>query len=644
MITKYKDKIIAVFIVAAVISTLLFAISKPDKQGDDLLGAAYQNAQWNHFDKFGTYYTKLDETKIPDGSTGKGQNTSINDGDRISIRNLGYELFPEGTATSSEDKINGFHTFRRRDGENIMMRAYDTLLEYYDEDLNSWQTVKSGYTADKDFGFADININTDATSYVYFGNGVESFSRWTGAHTLADGSQSSGAGTVTVDSTADFASTGTIDIGGDEYAYSSKNATTFTLTGTLSATYADNSRVIEAVNENGSNPKGNIYLAFDNRLLISGVTSVPQAVYFSAYGDATDYTGAALVTEATDATADLFNLVEGGGGVTGMVTDENSLYIFKRSMIYKVSLTDTNYTITPLKTFDGKSQTIGAVSSKCIFTGGNSVYFVTPDNQLMSLQRVESYDYPQVVAISDVIKPTVDTMNFDDCAGVVFRDKAYFAAKSDTTVTQNDTMLVWNRIKQIWDTPVLGWNVSDFTVYDDTTSEELYYAASVRPEVYKVNSNALDDIYAVTANWRSKQFDFNMPYSQKEILDVYVEGYISPDTTITVSLLLDEDGYTQTFQHDVNGTDSDIIYESEDFNVFGLSTFGSKRFGSNEDQSGKKKFRVYLGKDFRATPFYNAQIEFASDGENQDWEVLNYAFKWRQYSVPEKRELYQSFK
>jgi hypothetical protein len=109
-------------------------------------------------------------------------------------------------------------------------------------------------------------------------------------------------------------------------------------------------------------------------------------------------------------------------------------------------------------------------------------------------------------------------------------------------------------------------------------------------------------------------------------------------------MLADEDGYTAKYTTQVLGTESAYIFNSTLFNLFGLKPFGVERFGSNEDFSGKKRFRVYLGKDYRAVPLYNVQLEFASDGENQAWDVTGYGFLVRQAPVPEKPSLFHSFK
>jgi hypothetical protein len=349
------------------------------------------------------------------------------------------------------------------------------------------------------------------------------------------------------------------------------------------------------------------------------------------------------VSASTDADPDIFNLVEGGGAVTGLAMDENSLYIFKRSIIYKVTITDTDYTVTQLKPFDGRSQTTGLLSEGGTFSGGNEVFFITPDNQIMSIQRIESVDYPQIVPISDNIKNTVDTMKFDESTGIVFRDKAYFSGKSTTDTVNNDTVLVWNIREKIWDSPIVGWNAEDFTVYDDGSGEELYIADSISPNIYKVTDITTDDEFEVKSNWRSKQFDFGLPESLKQMDNVYVEGYITPNTTLTVSLLLDEDGYTQSFSTDIVGSEDTYIFKADDYNLFGFSPFGSKRFGSGGTLDLRRKFRVYLGKNFRATPFYNAQIEFASEGENDKWEVTAFGFDVGEYTQPMDRDLFKAF-
>lgn len=618
------------------------AFSKPVSQ-EEQLGTPESGAVWTIIDTFQGFQTKYDQEKLPDGANPNGQNTTPNEGDRISVRNIGYELFPTTADLSATTTgILTMHTFRKRSGENILIRAASSTLEWYSKVADHWEVLKTGYTS-ADFGFADNNVNTDQVSYTYFGNANEPFSRWTGNETTLTVAATSTATTVFVASTTGFPSAGTLILCGTQTAYSSKTATTFVVT---SAPACPISRgVAQAVEEfpGASYPRGNIYTFADNRLFVSGETSSTQIVYFSGYGTSTQFDLTNLVSSTTLADPGLFNLAEGGGAVTAMAMDEGSIYIFKRSIIYKATLTDTVYTVVPLKAFDGKSQTTGAVNKRSTFTSQNTTFFITPDNQIMALDRVETIDYPQSTAISNIIQPTVDSLDFASSTGIVFRNKAYFAVKSTAAAAANDTVLVYNIVTKTWDSPIVGWNAGDWAIYQNAAKEELYFGDAITPNTYHVINQPTDYIYDVTASWRSKQYTLALPHGQKYMSNMYVEGYIAPNTTLTMSLLLDEDGFTQRYSTTLVGTDAPFIYNSSIYNVFGLSPFGTLRFGSNADISGKKKFRVYLGKNFRQVPFYSAQVEFASDGENQAWEVLQYAFLVAPLPNPEKRELFKAF-
>lgn len=603
------------------------------------VGVAFPDSQWVTVKKFDGYQTKADPSKVSDGANPQGQNTLINDGDRISVRDFGYEVL--GTASTTEKEIKSLHTFRKRSGENILMRTFDTYVEYFQEGSDTWEAIVTTSTANQVYGFADYNINTDLRSYVYFGNGVDNFSRWTGAHTTTTVALAGAEASIAVNDTTDFASTGALFYCGQRIAYTAKTQTTFTVASAHACPI--NRGVAQAPDENNSNPKGNIYLVNNNRIFIAGVTSTPQAVYFSKYGDAMTY----LTTLITDSTADaagIFNLGEGGGEVIGMVQDEGATYILKKAIIYRVTLSDSLYSLEPLKPFDGKSQTTGGSNRDLIFSGGNGIFFVTPERQIMNLSRISGVDYPQIVPISDSIRPTTDEAVYTSGNGIFWQDRAYFAVKTNSDSAKNDVVFIHNTRLGAWESPIVGWPVSTFTIYDDGNGSALYFGDNNTANVYKVTSGSnLDNAFAITANWRSKQFDFGTPEMLKEIDNVYIDGYISNGTSLDITLMLDEDGFTQSFTTTLTGTEDDYIFDATPYNTMGLSPFGYLRFGTN-DELGNKKFRIYLNKDFRVLPFYNAQLEFASDGENQEWEITNFGFKVRPSSQPERRTLYRSFK
>lgn len=617
------------------------------QEPDQALGLSDSGAQWVVYSKFDGYQTLLDPEKVSDGANPQGQNTTANHGDRISIRGQGYSLFPSSAFFSSTSTgVVTMHTFRLRDGTSIMMRSTSATLEWYDAHGSYWELLGQGYS-NGDFGYADNNVNTDQSSYVYFGNSKEAFSRWNGARTFFTVSPTSTAGTLFVSDTTNFTSTGTITYCGVNVAYTAKTATTFTV---ASATACGSGRGvaqgIQTFDDQMVYPRGNIYLFADNRLFISGTTNTQNIVYFSGYGTSTQFDIDTLVTSSTAVSPGLFNLPEGGGPVRAMVMDEGSIYIFKPAIIYKATLTDTTYSIAPLKAFDGRSQTTGAIGKRNAFVTSNGTFFITPDNQILLLSRIDDINYPQTSAISDVIKPTVQGLYFASSTGVVFQDKAYFATKSEQDSPVNDVVLVYNLDTQAWDSPIVGWSVADWTIYPDpvTGLDALFFSDGATNNTYQVTNQPLDYQYSTVANWRSKQYTFDQPQALRYVENFFVEGYISPATTLSISLLCDDDGYTRRWTTSLSGTESTYIFNTTLFNLFGLRAFGTTRFGSQEDLSGQKKFRVYLGRDFQQIACFSHQIEFASDGENQNWEVLSFGFAVRMAPVVERANLYKAFK
>lgn len=612
------------------------------KNVQSVVGTPESGAQWISYPQFLGWNTKIDPQKLKDGENPSGQNTSVNEGDRVSVRQLGFEQFPEGSESATTTKIKTLHNFRKRTGENILIRSTGSVLQYFETGNSTWTDLHTGYGSD-DFDFADNNVNTDQNSYTYFGNAVDPFSRWNGGHSTIVTSLVGGEMTITVSSTASFYPSGTLYYCGTSTAYASSTATTFNLSAPASAC-SSGTGIAQAVDEyTGANyPRGNIYMLADNRLFISGVASTTQAIFFSKYGDALTF-DPTLVNNSTAASAGIFNLAEGGGAVTAMVQDQGSLYFFKRSMIYQASLSDSLYTIVPLKSFDQKSQTTGSINRRSTFTSANGVFYITPDNQIMYLTMVQNVTYPQIIPISDVIRPTTDALDFSTAVGIVFRNVAYFAAKQSTDSANNDTVLVYNIDTGHWDTPVIGWNVGDVSIYQKTNSESLYFGDAITQNTYKVNTTPQDAGYGFTANWRTKQLDFGIPTGQKYMSNVYVEGYIGQGTTLNISLLLDENGFSQIYRTTIKDTDTQYLFDASPYNPFGLSPFGLIQFGSNQTVSGLRKFRVYLGQNFRQVPFYNATLEFSSSGENQNWQVTNYSFLVQPVPVPERRSLFKAF-
>lgn len=603
------------------------------------------DAKWYTYPRTGTQFlglvTNTDPVAAPDNAAVEGQNVFDNNGDKISTRPYGIEVFPTtATVSVASGGYVSSYTFNLRTGENILIVSSATTLYFYDETSAAYAAFRTGLSSG-DFGYSEFNVNANAESRLYHGNGVDNFAYWNGGHTNLSGALVGGEATINVTSTSSFSASGTIIIGTTAVTYSGVTATSFTgCAGTPAA--ASGLAVAQAVTTDGAAPKGNIYMAAQNRLFINPANN-RQLVLFSAYGDASSWS-TTTVTSATAASAGAFNLVEGGGQVTAMVQDEQSIYFLKKSIIYVATLSDSLYTLQALKPFDSRSRSAGAVGRRGVFIGGNFVFVVTPDNQIKALQRLETIDYPQLKPISFPIQPTCDGLDFSSIAGVSYKDYAFFACKLSTDSAFNDVVLPFNLVTGYWETPIVGWNVAEWMIYDDGTGPGLYFADAVSPNVWRLTTSSVNDgPYIVTAFRKTKQYDFGDAEEQKLIWDTYVEGYITPNTNLTITLLLDEYGNSGVSQTIFAGTETAYEYPSVSANPFGVNPIGIQVFGANEDLTGLVKFRVHLNKSLRQIPFYVAQLSFYSSGENQRWVVTRYGFKVTMNDQPTDPALQRAF-
>lgn len=704
-------------------------------------------AKWYIYDKFIGLNTKDDPEKVQDGQNVGGQNTTCNNGDRISVRKLGYQLFSDLTSYGSY--VNKSHAFKKMNGDNIFMYFIGIYLLYYNKISETVEVLSSIFTSGQKQAICDFNDGSSATptSWTYFTNQVNGMYRWNGSYgTIASATST----TLTLNSTSlgttwgknGFASspetigdtttqyditntsgntwrytwttTGTnpelsttlcpvgttvfingsgfnnlnigiftitniqtnyfeitnpnggaqsgvtigtngliqidynyskgeaVIIGGVSYSYKG-GAYTNILTGvdalpSITAGTAVAQSIVKSTNpvsspiinpfQIGGSVFGNRLFTMFGRLFVFGVQGLEHNLYGSEIFDATNFT---LAATADTSSPIVLSLVEGGGGISDVSGDEELMYIEKESIIYSWTGNYLDEPV-PLKPFDNKSQNIGAIAGTT-FVGANYTFLITPDNQLISLQRLVNVNYPQIVPISDIIKNTFVNSKNDQANGIVFQNYAYITTKNNNQITFNNQVYVWDIQNQIWDNPISGWNVTDFTIYKDSDTQELYFSDSNAPYIWKVTNTPNDNVIADTSNyvsalWPSKQFTFGMPENMKECDNLFIEGYIYQNTNLDIQLLVDEDGYTQKFSTTLQGTETNYLFVSPDITnpAFGNNPFGFVPFGGNSQINPRIKFRVYLNKGVKIKNFYNLQLIFSSNDKNQLWEVTSFGF------------------
>jgi len=702
-------------------------------------------SKWFIFDKFTGLNTKDDQEKVQDGQNVGGENTSCNNGDRISVRKLGTEIFADLTSYGSF--VNRNHSFRKMSGDNVLMAFIGTYLVYYNKISKTVEILLSNLTSGQKQDIVDFNDGVNMSNWTYFTNQVDGMYRWNGAYGTISSATST---TLTLNSTTlgtswskngfssspvtlgdtttqynitntagntwryTYTTTGTdpglattlcpigttifisgtgflrqnignfaitniqtnyfeitnvngqvesnktigtggfikmdygytkgeaIVIGGISYTYKG-GAYTNILTGVATLPSLTAGSAVAQLPVQATNPvkptivnpfqiqgsiAGNRLFTMFGRLFVYGVKGFETNLYGSRVFDGTDFT---LAVTADTYSPIILELVEGGGAISDVSGDEVSMYIEKENIIYSWtgSYLDTP---APLKPFDGKSQTVGAVSGTT-FTGANYTFFITPDNQIMSLQRIANYNTPQILPISDVIKPTFKLSKNDTATGIVFQNYGFIATKSNNQITFNNQVYLWDIQNQIWDNPISHWNVKDWTVYKNNDVDELYFGDSNSPYIWKVNTAPTDNVIGDTfntvgASYYTKQFTFGTPHLQKECHNLFIEGYLYQNTALGIDLLVDDNGFTTDFSTTLLGTEKQYQFVAPDITnpAFGNNPFGLVPFGGSSLINPRIKFRIYLNKGVKIKNFYNLQFLFSSNGQNQLWEITAYGF------------------
>jgi hypothetical protein len=615
-----------------------------------------KNANWIIFDKLKGFQTRYDlnmpESReyLAEGS----KNCLVNETGALEPR-FGTQL--KGAASSATTPIKSLGRFIPQSGNDILVRSYGTVLEWYDEGTAKWETLETGFTSGYRFGFEMDEISaatsgspgTASYSYLYYCNTQEAYSRWAGCVAYIS---SSTANTITKTGTATwaslgFAATGGLIINGTDYTYTG-GADTTTLTGVTGdpTGEAAGSAVTQIPTQYVSNPKGNILHLTDNaRMIVTGVPTSPCAIFVSKTNDPTDFTFSSPRV-ATDGA-----IINVGKVIKGLAQLGDKIYWLTKQVIGWIRFTQiaeysAGYDVIEIRPeCDGgqNGDNVGCVSQLGVLKFDNKVIYISPNGMVKDLGSLAQHYTYQVDMIGDKIKPTLENAIWDSAAGVVFHNKAYIAAKETSKSSYNDIIFVYDILGKEWEPPYYR-NASCFLVAND----KLYYGSSTNAEVYELEVDGIytdnygaSSIYPVTSVAYSWRENFDMPADVKKLNQVYLEGEIKKGTSFTISILINEDGYSGTITGTISSTDTDIIFTAQDNNIFAVKTLSSSLLGTNRTSSGLSYFRLYLDV-ISPVYFYNLQWKYYSSGDGYYWKIKKIGFLIDKYGH-ELPSLHNSF-
>ena len=201
---------------------------------------------------------------------------------------------------------------------------------------------------------------------------MQDLSNWPSL-TLLNGGINASVTTITVDSTADFPSAGTVTIGSEKITYTGITSTTFTgctrgAGGTTAATHSDNDPVTITVLCKSMRAFRSFLIALN--ITTDGV-NFPRVVKWSTEA-ATQTLPTSWNETLSTVDAGEFELADTKGDILDGLQLRDSFMIYKEDAVYSMTFVGTPF----IFSFRQLSPTIGAISKNCVaeFDGGHAIF------------------------------------------------------------------------------------------------------------------------------------------------------------------------------------------------------------------------------------------------------------------------------
>lgn len=573
--------------------------------------------------------TRIDSNLIADNESPDIQNV-VFDGKGSIMPRMGTTLF--GSSASVLGQVRRTWVTTNVRDEEIPLRQVETSgsnwLEYYNPQLASWYTLDDGYTRSFDFGNAMYDYNT------YYCSQKDHQRRWNGVcwstSTYADSAYAKVYINTSAASALGFLSAGSVVIDGEEVYYSALSGNA--LSGiTFSNAHNGNVPVAQLPTSAGeapavdggwcsaSNllPKGSILYEMDSQMFVAGASGVSgNVVYYSAINEPWNFT-----ISATPGGGGTARYPETTGSIKSLTEFDSVLTVLKENTIRRLKFQDlADGTAGSLEIVSRENiftaPKIGAINNKSVTRVENDIVYVSPAGWIKSLSKTIA-GTNITNELSKNIRPTVEDLNFTNAAAIYF-DGKYYVACATADSTFNNVVLVWDYDFNAW-TKFIGWNVADWFIYGNT----LYYGASNEMATYQVHYNYDDNGSAYNSYWASKWMDFGVPNEQKRLGLVYVEGWITQNTSLGISAFFDGDT-SSSVSKTVSGTGG-YVSTTETLSYMGLNTWGLGTYGGGSGSATftLRKFRWwgrYSGKNF-----YNLQIKIGANSPGYVWKITHIA-------------------
>ena len=253
----------------------------------------------------------------------------------------------------------------------------------------------------------------------------------------------------------------------------------------------------------------------------------------------------------------------------------------------------------------------GAISQAATTKIKNNICFLSFEPIINTLGTTANYyNDPQVTDISFPIVNDMNSYNFTGASLFFFRKYLYVAVPAENLV------LIYNMTEEknpYWEAPQV-MPISRFAIIEG----ELYGHSSQTSNTFKLFTGTNDDGHFMNANVVLSYNNLGTRTLRKNSNGIFVEGYITTNSVITVGLQRELNGSFVSFK--IKGTDTQIVDQPTNMASLGKSSLGKNPLGGSTGTITTPKFRVI--KTFPRSPYFEEQISIESTGVDQQWEII----------------------
>lgn len=293
-------------------------------------------------------------------------------------------------------------------------------------------------------------------------------------------------------------------------------------------------------------------------------------------------------------------------------------------LLYRITFTDlvsvvgpSGQTLGALALKTGRQQ--GAISQAYVSGMKNDTIIVSNEVTIDTIGVVENYlTQVQTTNLSDPIKLDIDSYDFTD--GSIFYWRYYILV----AIPKEGIVRVFNLNSKSWEAPQT-LPISRFYIVDG----ELYGHSYNTFESYQLFTGYADRVYPgfsgfpIAATWVFSYENYGSRFTWKSANELYVEGYINPNTTLTATINYELDGCQTSKTFTLDGSDTQFVCVPSPQGSLGKDSLGKEKLGgagSTSIQNLPPKFRWIP--TFNNTNFFENSVSFSVLGTDERFELL----------------------